>query len=114
MYWPIMTDYQEAIQSPKICFSDYELREGRLDLDNLGFPRPISGNFASVYGLTHRTSKWAIRCFLKNTQDQEKRYQYINTYLERVHSPYFVPFKYMRNGIKGERCLVSGSEDGVD
>ncbi len=100
MYWPIMTDYQEAIQSPKICFADNELRDGQLDLDNLGLPRPISGNFACVYGLTYQTSKWAIRCFLKNTPDQEKRYQHINSYLEKVHSPYFVPFKYVRNGIK--------------
>ena len=100
MYWPIMTDYQEAIQSPKICFSDHELQEGRLDLDSLGLPRPISGNFACVYGLTYGTAKWAVRCFLKNTQDQEKRYQHINSYLEKIHSPYFVPFKYIRNGIK--------------
>ena len=100
MYWPIMTDYQEAIQSPKICFADNELRDGQLDLDNLGLPRPISGNFACVYGLSYQTSKWAIRCFLKNTPDQEKRYQHINSYLEKVHSPYFVPFKYVRNGIK--------------
>ncbi len=100
MYWPIMTDYQEAIQSPKTCFADNELRDGRLDFDSLGLPRPISGNFACVYGLTYRTSKWAVRCFLKNTQDQEKRYQFINSYLEKVHSPYFVPFKYIRNGIK--------------
>ena len=100
MYWPIMTDYQEAIQSPQTCFSDNDLREGRFDLDNLGLPRPISGNFACVYGLTYKASKWAVRCFLKNTQDQEKRYQYIHSYLEKFHSPYFVPFKYIRNGIR--------------
>jgi serine/threonine protein kinase len=100
MYWPVMTDYQEAIQNPSLCFSDFELSEGTVDLDNLGFPRPISGNFASVYGLTFKNSKWAVRCFLKNNPDQEKRYQCISAYLEKIRLPYFVPFKFIREGIR--------------
>ena len=32
MYWPIMTDYQEAIQNPRFCFNDPDLRDGVVDL----------------------------------------------------------------------------------
>lgn len=100
MYWPLMTDYQEAIQNPKFCFNDAELRDGVVDFDQLGFPRPISGNFACVFNITHQHARWAVRCFLQNNQDQEKRYDCISAYLTQYPLPYFVPFKFIRDGIK--------------
>ena len=47
--WPTMTDYQEAVQAPQICFTDKQLTTGAAVLNKLGLPRPICGQFASVY-----------------------------------------------------------------
>ncbi len=47
--WPTMTEYQEAIQSPKLCFEQKDLRKGKPVTNPLGLPRPVSGQFASVY-----------------------------------------------------------------
>ena len=38
MNWPTMSDYQEAIQNPAICFSDPELKLGKPTLNALGLP----------------------------------------------------------------------------
>ena len=72
--WPTMTEYQEAIQSPKLCFENKELRKGQAVTNTLGLPRPVSGQFASVYELDASRSKWAIKCFLRNTPDLHSRY----------------------------------------
>ena len=41
--WPSMSEYQEAMQIPKICFGEKELRKGKPVLNKLGLPRPVSG-----------------------------------------------------------------------
>ncbi len=76
-YWPSMSDYQEAVQSPSVCFSGPELRAGTPVLTVLGLPRPICGAFASVYELEKGGSRWAVKCFLRNIPDQHDRYAQI-------------------------------------
>ena len=98
--WPTMTEYQEAIQSPKLCFAGRELRTGRPVLNKLGLPRPVCGQFASVYEVTTRGSRWAIKCFLRNTPDLHKRYAKIADHLGTVTLPYFVDFDYLDEGIR--------------
>jgi hypothetical protein len=68
-YWPSMTDYQEALQSPKQAFSSLQLRSGAVVENKLGLPRPICGTFASVYELGSGSRRWAVKCFLRNTPD---------------------------------------------
>jgi len=46
MAWPLNQDYNEAIQDPRSCLSDPELRDGEAVCNALGLPRPRSGNFA--------------------------------------------------------------------
>ena len=62
VWWPSPQDYNEAIQTPRLCFADAELRAGTLDVSPLGLPRPITGNFASVYMLQTSNRKLAVRC----------------------------------------------------
>jgi len=95
-----MTEYQEAIQSPKLCFEQKELRKGKPVMNALGLPRPVSGQFASVYELDAARSKWAIKCFLRNTPDLHSRYASIAEHLATVTLPYFVTFDYIENGIR--------------
>ncbi len=98
--WPTMTEYQEAIQTPKLCFDLKELRKGKVVTNSLGLPRPVSGQFASVYELDTPRSKWAIKCFLRNTPDLHSRYASIAEHLATVTLPYFVTFDYLESGIR--------------
>ena len=95
-----MTDYQEAVQAPSICFSDSELKSGTPVLNNLGLPRPICGQFASVYELQKGSSCWAVKCFLRNIPDLHSRYAKIAAHLEKCGLPYFITFEYLQKGIR--------------
>ena len=98
--WPTMTDYQEAVQAPRICFSDKQLAAGSAVVNKLGLPRPICGQFASVYEIESGGSRWAIKCFLRNIPDLHNRYAKIAAHIGTVELPYFVTFDYLRKGIR--------------
>ncbi|MHC4077629.1 MAG: protein kinase family protein, partial [Planctomycetota bacterium] len=98
-YWPSMSDYQEAVQSPKVCFADKELKNGSPVLTALGLPRPICGAFASVYELEKGNGRWAVKCFLRNIPDQHERYAQIASHLGSCGLPYFVTFDYQADAI---------------
>ena len=98
--WPTMTDYQEAVQAPRICFSDKQLTGGSAVVNKLGLPRPICGQFASVYEIESGGSRWAIKCFLRNIPDLHNRYAKIAAHIGTVELPYFVTFDYLRKGIR--------------
>lgn len=100
MSWPNEQEYNEAIQNPQTCFEDLELRAGKVECNQLGLPRPRSGNFATVYKLDRIPQKWAVRCFRRQTQDQQERYTAINAYLHQVSLPYTVGFTYLTRGIR--------------
>lgn len=98
--WPTMTDYQEAVQAPRICFSDKQLAAGTAVVNKLGLPRPICGQFASVYEIESGGARWAIKCFLRNIPDLHSRYAKIAAHIGTVELPYFVTFDYLRKGIR--------------
>jgi TolA-binding protein len=100
MSWPTPQDYNEALQNPSLSFTDTDLRTGHPALTSFGLPRPITGNFASVYRLNSIGADWAVRCFLRNIPDQAKRYQEISKQLDKAHLPYTVDFHYLDQGIK--------------
>ncbi len=100
MSWPNPADYQEAIQYPKLCFADPELKWSTPLTDQWGLPRPISGAFANVYQVERQGQKQAVRCFLRYVPDIERRYALISDYLNKVHLPFTVGFKYLRQGIR--------------
>src|ERR1035437_5349011 len=100
MSWPTLQDYNEAIQNPRLAFSDPELRIGQPELNQLGLPRPITGNFACVYKIEIRGQRWAARCFSSEVSDHQRRYEAISTYLKQVALPYTVQFTFLPGGIK--------------
>jgi hypothetical protein len=95
-----MTDYQEAVQAPSACFADPELKGGTPVLNKLGLPRPICGQFASVYELQNGSARWAVKCFLRNIPDLHSRYAKIAAHLEKCGLPYFVTFEYLQKGVR--------------
>lgn len=100
MPWPTPQEYNEAIQAPALCFDDRELRAGSPDLTALGLPRPITGNFASVYRMRCGTRDWAVRCFWREFADLRSRYAAISAHLAAARLPYTVGFQYLERGIR--------------
>lgn len=100
MAWPTPQEYNEAIQSPALCFSDAELRRGTPDLTPLGLPRPVTGNFASVYRLRCGAHNWAVRCFFREYRDTGARYAAIRDHLRASRLPHTVGFDYLDQGIR--------------
>ena len=100
MAWPTPQDYNEAVQNPRLAFTDRDLQFGDIELTPLGLPRPICGRFASVYRIQSGDRVWAARCFLSEVPDQQARYHAISEHLEAVQLKYTVPFTYLAGGIK--------------
>ena len=100
MSWPTPQDYNEAVQNPNQCFCDPELRGGAPTLTPFGLPKPISGAFASVYQLNCNGRSWAVRCFLREFADLQKRYAAISAQLLAARLPFTVGFQYVTNGIR--------------
>jgi hypothetical protein len=100
MSWPTMSDYQEAIQNPKNCFTDAELKIGTPALNALGLPQPVTGGFCSVYQITSGKTRWAVRCFLHNIKDIRDRYHEISRYLKSKRLKQTVGFGYVPEGIR--------------
>ena len=100
MSWPTMSDYQEAVQNPKNCFTDRELQGGTATLNALGLPQPVTGGFCSVYQITTGKTRWAVRCFLHNIKDNQERYHQISRHLKGNKTKHMVGFAYEKEGIR--------------
>jgi tetratricopeptide (TPR) repeat protein len=100
MSWPTPQDYNEAVQIPSVTFEDAQLREGVALTDKNGIPRPVSGAFASVYHFRCTGRDWAVRCFLHNIADQQKRYEELSRFVDNDDLECTVPFTFMSQGIR--------------
>ncbi len=100
MAWPTPQDYNEAIQDPRLCFSDPELKTGRVAVNPLGLPKPYSGGFATVYKLDCGARTWAVRCFQRELVDQQRRYAIIDQYLRSVRLLAMVGFEFLPQGMR--------------
>ncbi|MFF1451125.1 hypothetical protein ACFVYF_23750 [Streptomyces sp. NPDC058274] len=108
--FPSGREYQEALQNTAVCFLDRDLRGALPQTNKLGLPRPISGQFASVFSLTNTAGRrFALKCFTSHVRDQQDRYEAISDKLSVIapHSlsqPWRIGFDYVPAGI-----LVNGS-----
>src|SRR5580698_4991637 len=98
--YPTGGEYLEALFSPGHCFTDPALRGGAAVMDAMGLPKPISGNFATVFTLTAADShRWAVKCFTRDVPDQQERYGRISASLNYAKPAWRVPFEYIEDGI---------------
>lgn len=104
VWWPSPQDYNESMQTPEGNLIDAELAAGAVFCDERGIPRPVSGNFATVYRVFHADREWAVRCFLHEVPDLQQRYELIEQALQKLELPCFVSCAYQANGI-----LVDGT-----
>lgn len=100
MAWPTPQDYNEAVQNPHLNFSDAELKIGELELTPMGLPRVTSGAFASVYRVMTGKRDVAVRCFLYNISDQQRRYAAISEFLRSDDLDCTVDFDYVPQGVR--------------
>ncbi len=100
MAWPTPQDYNEAVQNPRHAFSDPDLQSGTPETTVLGLPRPITGNFASVYRFHCGSRSWAVRCFWRERDDMQQRYAAISQHLSAAALPYTVQFEYQAEGVR--------------
>lgn len=100
MQWPNPQEYNEAVQSPHLCFRDADLRTAAVQTNAIGLPRPITGAFASVYKLTAGSKSWAVRLFHRDVPDQKARYSNICACLEALKLPFFAGFRFEDEGVR--------------
>lgn len=102
---PLPLQYQEVIQNPQHCFQDSDLKQRHVETDQRsGLPRARSGGFAITYKLIGNGNDLAVRCFHKPASDREARQLAISGFLRSHPSKYFIPTRYLKNGI-----LVKGN-----
>jgi len=100
MRWPSLDEYNLAIQTPKLSFSDRELQKGKIITNSLGLPRAISGNFAVVYEVSVGKKKLAVRCFSREVTKHRERYAWLSEWLDQHPVSSFVRFQYLHKGIR--------------
>jgi serine/threonine protein kinase len=108
MNWPEPRDYSEAIQNPKLCFVDPDLKTSQVRTDARGLPRVTAGQFASVYEIFRPTQAWAVRCFQRNVSGQRQRYESVHQHLKPLGLAPLVSFEYLQNGILLTRGAGAG------
>lgn len=97
--------YMEALQDPATAFADPDLAAAQAVLTPLGLPRPVSGNFASVFRLDAADGRaWAVRCFTRAFDDMSRRYTAIDEHLAKMAgaSTWRVGFEYQERGVQVE------------
>lgn len=102
---PQPNEYDEAIQNPRLCFSDPELRAGVVETyppgrGIPGMPWPRSGSFGQAYHVQVNGRQWGVKCFTRLHDDQEARYRAISTHLRSANLPYMVDFDFQPAGMR--------------
>ena len=102
---PQPNEYDEAIQNPRVCFTDTELRNGKVETYPLGrgipgMPWPRSGAFGQAYRIFVNGQQWGVKCFTRLHDDQEARYRAISGHLKHANLPYMVDFDFQPTGMR--------------
>jgi WD40 repeat protein len=101
MSWPLSQDYNEAVQNPKLCFADDDLKQGEPALSPIGLPVPRSGSFADVYQVHGPGGRsWAVKCFTRHVEGLRERYAEIDRHLRQAEFPFAVEFRYLEEGVR--------------
>jgi hypothetical protein len=83
-------------------FADPVLAQGVVRKRDSGLPFARSGNFALTYEVSSAGRRYAVRCFHKEADSLEQRYEAIGRKLRSIAGPYFVGFEFQPAGIRTE------------
>ena len=103
MSYPSFEEYTDALRLPPgVVFQDPLLTQGSVRKNAAGVPFARSGNFALTYEVAVNGSRYAVRCFHKESDSLERRYEAISRKLQAIASPWFVEFDFQPAGIRTE------------
>ena len=103
MSYPSFEEYTDALRLPPgAIFQDPLLAGGSVRRNSAGVPFARSGNFALTYEVTVNGSRYAVRCFHKESDSLERRYEAISRKLTSIASPWFMDFDFQPEGIRTE------------
>jgi hypothetical protein len=103
MSYPSFEEYTDALRMPpSAVFQDPLLAGGSVRRNSAGVPFARSGNFALTYEVTVNGSRYAVRCFHKESDALERRYEAISRKLTSIASPWFMDFDFQPAGIRTE------------
>lgn len=109
MTLPSNAEYKDAIQGPRFCFADSDLRSCEPYPGRHGLPWHATGNFGAVFRLRCPKSsrQWAVKCFTREVSaDRGVRYKQIQSHFGGHSLPgprrpqELVDFAYVAPGIR--------------
>lgn len=113
MLWPSPADYAQAVKDfPHVCLLDPRLKGGKPHRGTNNVLLVYSGGFSTVFRIEVTPTIYALRCWIKDIGDAQRRYEAISDCLKQVGLPYFVDFEYVPDGIliNGKRYPITRME----
>jgi hypothetical protein len=92
--WPGARAYTEAVQVPRLCFTDSRLKAALIMAGASGLPAAVAGRSAVVFRATTGGDDVALRCFTREAPGRKRRYQELRNYLARSRPSYLMDFSY--------------------
>ena len=103
MQYPSFAEYADALQlNLDVVLADPVLARGRLRRRSSGLPVAHGGTFALTFEIETDQRKYALRCFHKQLDALQERYEAITRHLAGVKGPYLVACQFQRQGITTE------------
>jgi tRNA A-37 threonylcarbamoyl transferase component Bud32 len=94
--WPRHEQYQKAALDSASCFDDPELQVGKVILD-----KTRCGHHGVVFHFSCFQRSLAVKCFLDDIPDRERRYAALATAIQTYQlERYFLEFQYLPAGMK--------------
>lgn len=100
MKLPALVDYRDAVHQPSTAFLDPILRTGRARLNQLGMPVVASGGFALTFDITAAGHRYAVRCFHKQGNHLQQRYDAIARFVRGTSTGFLIDVDYVVPGIR--------------
>ncbi|MEO5375783.1 MAG: protein kinase family protein [Alphaproteobacteria bacterium] len=96
MAFPLITDYTTAVRNARSRFATLDLVP---ELDSRGVPVFMAGNFATVFKATENStgSRVAVKCFIRDMPDVEKRYRAIAAMIAKTKASLFINLRFCPN-----------------
>jgi serine/threonine protein kinase len=90
--FPILNDYKAAMNNAKARFATLDITPR---LDGRRSPLFLAGNFAGVFKAERPDGTLlAVKCFIRDLPNLERRYQAVARFISAAGSPYFIDLTY--------------------
>src|SRR5215469_12052000 len=101
--WPMVSQYDKALQNAKTTVYDNDIRGGTLDMDATGIKYLNDAKVGNRYVCVYRVSEWVVKCLTGTPpQDIHERYRAINDYVLQYSTrlSFLVPTRWIDKGIR--------------